>query len=524
MYSETTGSRKTLGDVDVLYHDGIYHLFHLVLPNHDFIAHAVSNNCLTWRRVENALFLGDPGSWDDSMLWTIHVSANPHKPGGWRMFYTGLSRRDHEQKQRIGMAESNDLFTWRKSPVSWKDRRSQLPYDLPGRPPQPPFDFDPESCFPLDSDGRYYESEVDEGRHWVSWRDPFYYREGDRGWLLTAGRVNDGPIVRRGCVAVMEETSPNQFEARPPLHHPALYDDVEVPNLFKLDGEYYLLGSMREDAKIRYWHTNEIGKPWRSYADNVLLATGNYAGRISHDEQGILLWNFFTPGGTDRMSNNLMPPPKRLVRTDSGHLQVCPFEGFELQVDRIAKVKSFDGLKRNQHSDVHSSGTLNTTLTCPFGFQIFEINTEQHDNHFGCFRLSATLEMLDEGKCGIAFRLDRETHDGYYLSLDLFKGVAQVRAWGSGPDGSGEEMMQFRSLQAAYWEQELRGRVEITLVAYGSYLELAVGGRVMLSLADQTFSSGSIGFCVESATLSVNNLRLEHFVPPVQSDEHLANG
>jgi hypothetical protein len=107
MYSETTGSRKTLGDVDVPYHDGIYHLFHLVLPSHDFIAHAVSDNCLTWRRVENALFLGDPGSWDDSMLWTMHVSANPHKPGSWRMFYTGLSRRDHGRKQRIGMAESD---------------------------------------------------------------------------------------------------------------------------------------------------------------------------------------------------------------------------------------------------------------------------------------------------------------------------------------------------------------------------------------------------------------------------------
>ncbi len=52
MYIESDGSRKSLGDVDVLYHEGIYHLFHLVLPNHDYIAHAISRDGLFWIRVE----------------------------------------------------------------------------------------------------------------------------------------------------------------------------------------------------------------------------------------------------------------------------------------------------------------------------------------------------------------------------------------------------------------------------------------------------------------------------------------
>ena len=90
MFSESSWSRKTIGDVDVLYHGGLYHLFHLVLPNHDFVAHAISDNGLNWRRVDNALFIGNPGSWDDLMLWTMHVSADPHTRGRWRMFYTSL--------------------------------------------------------------------------------------------------------------------------------------------------------------------------------------------------------------------------------------------------------------------------------------------------------------------------------------------------------------------------------------------------------------------------------------------------
>jgi len=123
MFFETEESRKAIGDVDVVYHDGLYHLFHLVLPNHDFIAHAVSTDGMNWRRVSNALFIGDPGSWDDLMLWTMHVSPDPHHPGRWRMFYTGLSRRERGRLQRIGMAISDDLYHWQRGPVNWRDRR-----------------------------------------------------------------------------------------------------------------------------------------------------------------------------------------------------------------------------------------------------------------------------------------------------------------------------------------------------------------------------------------------------------------
>lgn len=519
MYTESAGSRKTLGDVDVFFHEGIYHLFHLVLPNHDFVAHAVSNNCFDWRRVENALHLGHPGSFDDSMLWTTHVSKHPFREGWFRMFFTGLSRRDQGAKQRIGMAESDDLYCWKKAPVNWIDRRSDLPYELPNRPKQPPFDFDPESCYPLVPGEEHYESETNQGRHWVSWRDPFYYREGERGWLLTAGRVKTGPVIRRGCVAVMEEVAPNEFVSMPALHHPGMYDDIEVPNLFKEDGEYYLLGSLREDAKIRYWHAKAIDQPWRSYSDNVVLAGGNYAGRICRDDKGWLLFNFFTPGGPDRTLFNWMPPPKRLTRTESGHLVVRTFEGFrsrvldEVTVDQVCPVKgSSDGTCR-----IRSGNEI--SLSNESGVQIFAF-----DEDLSCFELECDFEMRSDGKCGLVFRLDRKTHDGYYLSLDLFKGLAQARSWGTGPDGSGEHMMQFQTLQSGHWRTETPGRAKLKLIVYGSYFELTIDGRIILSLADETFAAGAVGFVIESAVALARDIRLRKLKSPVQSDDHLANG
>lgn len=528
MFVETEESRKAIGDVDVVYHEGLYHLFHLVLPNHDFIAHAVSTNGVNWRRVNNALFLGDPGTWDDLMLWTMHVSPDPHRPGGWRMFYTGLSRREQGRLQRIGLAFSDDLFHWRKAPVDWTDRSG-------ADDPEPVkrardigkargasshhAEVDPASCFPLAPDPRHYESSLEEGRHWVSFRDPFFYAEDGRGWLIVAGRAKDGPVVRRGCVSVLEETRPNHFESRPALHHPGLYDDIEVPNLLRLEDEYYLIGSIREDAKIRYWHTDRIDRPWRSYHDNVLMATGNYAGRICRDDKGWLLWNFFSPDVADRTARNLMPPPKRLVRTADGLLRVRSFEGLEAWLGGRVDTRCVHSLKRGLADERCSVDGNRLELRSEAGFQAFVF-----DEPVDHVRFRATLRLRGKGKCGVIFRVDPETHDGYYLSLDLLKGVAQLRGWKTGSAGSGEHMMQFRALQSGFWYTESPGTANVQLIAFGSYIEFSVDGRVILSLADQTFEEGLLGVYLETAHVELSGVELRRMHAPHQSDEQLVSG
>lgn len=528
MFSETEGSRKTIGDVDVVFHEGLFHLFHLVLPNHDFIAHAVSTNGINWRRVNNALFIGDPGSWDDLMLWTMSITPDPHRPGGWRMFYTGLSRREQGRIQRIGLALSEDLFHWEKTGVNWEDRRGANDPELVQRACQASHELganryqsptNQSSCFPLAPDPQYYESSIDEGRHWVSFRDPFYYRDGEEGWLLASGRVKDGPVVRRGCVSVMKEVAPYQFESRPALHHPGLYDDIEVPNLIRIDGEYYLIGSIREDAKIRYWHTDEIGKPWRSYHDNVLMAKGNYAGRICCDDRGWLLWNFFSADDFDRTAHNLLPPPKRLRRTPEGLLRVSTFEGLDSWVGQQVDTRCVHPLKKGIGEEHCSTDGNRLDLQSEAGFQSFVF-----DEPLGSFRFQAQLKLQGQGKCGIVFRVCSETHDGYYLSLDLLKGLAQLRRWQTGERGTGENMMQFRELQSGNWFSTSPGETRVQLIAFGSYLEFSIEDRVILSLADQTFQAGLLGVYLETAHLQLSEVKLHHMRSPHQSDEHLVEG
>ncbi len=518
MYAEFDGSRKTLGDVDILYHDGTYHLFHLVLPNHDYIAHAISQDGLHWTRVENAVFVGHPGSWDDSMLWTMHVSADPYHEGQWRMFYTGISRRDGGLKQRIGLATSGDLYRWKKAPVAWTHNGNHR-HPAPEPPSLISAPLDPTSCFPLEPTAEHYESDVGEGRNWVSWRDPFYFRDQGRGWLLCSGRVNHGPIVRRGCVAAMEEVEPGQFILHEPLYHPRLYDDVEVPNLIKVDDEYYLIGSIREDAKIRYWHSTRIGLPWKSYHDNVLLGEGNYAGRICSDPDGLLIWSFFTPDRSRRDVANMLPPPKRLVRTPSGLLRVQTFEKiFQTAIGNVTDLEMSPVYPDGETDHCEYEDGLVKLGGCS-GFQPFLFSDDQ-----ASFRLEAELKLSGSGKCGIVFRLDRRTQDGYYLSLDLMKGVAQVRDWGTNDAATGERMMKFESLQSGYWFSERPGVARVRLIAYGCYLELSIDDRVVLCLVNNAYQSGGLGFYVESAELLVRDILLQPLRPPLPSDERLAAG
>lgn len=528
MFTETDGSRKAIGDVDVLFHEGLYHLFHLVLPNHDFIAHAVSTDGIHWRRVKNALFIGDPGSWDDLMLWTMHVSPDPHRQGGWRMFYTGLSRKERGGIQRLGLAVSDDLYSWRKVPVRWVDGRGPRDPEpirkareasLPKQGDSIRALTDPESCFPLEADPAHYESNLSEGRQWVSFRDPYFGTLDGQGWLLMAARVKDGPVVRRGCVGLLKEVAPNHFESRPALHHPGLYDDIEVPGVFDLGGHYYLIGSLREDAKIRYWHSDCVAGPWRSFHDNVLMPQGNYAGRICRDDKGWLLWGFFAMNRQDRTANNLMPPPKRLMRDDEGLLYLKTFEQFETWCAGAIDTCRVRTLKSGEQTEFCRADEAHWDIHSPDGFQAFVFRDELES-----FWLTGTLRLNGRGKCGLLFRIDPETHDGYYLSLDLLKGVAQLRAWGTAADQTGEHMMQFDTLQSGYWFTRGSIEAEISLLTFGSYLELSINGRIVLSLADQRYTRGLAGVYLETASLEVKNLSVRRLRNPEQIDDHLVGG
>ena len=114
------------------------------------------------------------GRWDDLALWTGSVARGDD--GVWRLYYSGLStsRGLGVLDQRIGMAESDDLFAWRRfgeQPLVGPDPRWYVTLDE-----------DPEAS--------------------GTWRDPFVFKDpGGDGWhMLITARAAGAPRFRDGVL------------------------------------------------------------------------------------------------------------------------------------------------------------------------------------------------------------------------------------------------------------------------------------------------------------------------------------
>lgn len=111
-----------LKDFFVLLDGATYHLFYNVgtagpvqgwdTPgNEDSFGHATSRDLRTWERHERVMHTV-PGTWEGMV---VSAPSILRVDGTWRMIYTGFSDIEFGN-QAIGLAESEDLYTWRRFP------------------------------------------------------------------------------------------------------------------------------------------------------------------------------------------------------------------------------------------------------------------------------------------------------------------------------------------------------------------------------------------------------------------------
>lgn len=191
------------------------HLFFLHAPralqdpelrhDHARVGHAVSEDLKNWQRV------GDPVSpvegFDDLATWT----GSCHRVGSrWLMLLTGRSYAEAGRVQRVGLAWSEDLLTWRHHDTL------------------------------IDADPRWYAC-------WPTfpethWRDPWLERAPDGTWhmLVTARSAS----ARAGAGVIGHATSLDlrHWQVQPPLSEPTgRFNWQEVVSVAEIDGRRVLL-------------------------------------------------------------------------------------------------------------------------------------------------------------------------------------------------------------------------------------------------------------------------------------------
>lgn len=466
LYAGAGFSNWEIGDITVIKHNGEFHLFHLIIPNHDYIAHAVSNDGISWRRVKNALFVGDPGDWDDDMLWTMHVCYRNNR---FEMYYTGLQRSQRGATSRIGLAVSDDMFNWTK---------------------------EENNIFPFGSQGPHYESEEDNPRTWLSFRDPYFLQHDKDSYFLVCARASYGPVSRRGCVGIVK-LGVDSREYLPPLHYPMVYDDVECPCAFDFKGRHYLIGSIREDVKVRYWFAPEFLGEYHAFHSNVLMPQGNYAARIVRDDSHLLIYAFFfTYGKIDSL--RVLLPPKELDVDNKGRLVLKSYHLWQTKTIKTLNQHQFRAPRQLFNNPTASAEIKDDNWVCGSrsGYELFAFK-KPADN----FIWEGVLTVEGMGKLGLVTDADDEG-SGYYFSFDVVNGHIQVRAWGYNPDDYKSNFI-FITLQDNFFLVSDTFSYHFQLIRYGGYIELSIDGIVKITLADYKYNGKNMGIYSASSVFSL---------------------
>ena len=187
---------RALGDPDLRHH-------------HATVGHAVTRDLRTWRVLPDALGPGPAGAFDDLATWTGSVLRHD---GRWLLAYTGVARAEEGRVQRIGLASSDDLLTWRREGLA------------------------------LAADPRWYDDGPAPSGE-VHWRDPWLAldEDGRRVHMLITARARTGPADARGVVGHAWSDDLRSWEAGPPLSAPGEFAQLEVPQLVHVGGAWRIV-------------------------------------------------------------------------------------------------------------------------------------------------------------------------------------------------------------------------------------------------------------------------------------------
>jgi beta-fructofuranosidase len=179
------------------------------------IGHAISGDLVNWQILEDAIAPSVSPAFDSWTTWTGSVVKGDD--GLWWMFYTGTSREDGGDIQKIGAATSSDLLSWNK--------------------------VSPDAV--VAADPAHYELLDYEKWHDQAWRDPWVFKHSDGLWhMFITARVNDDAIDTRdrGTLAHATSSDMTSWRVQPPIIEGAsAFGQLEVFQVEEIDGKAVLL-------------------------------------------------------------------------------------------------------------------------------------------------------------------------------------------------------------------------------------------------------------------------------------------
>ena len=482
-----------LGDIEVIEHNGRLHLFHLTIPNHDLIGHAVSDDGLSWEALQPALHTGNPGDCDDDQIWTMSVTKRANI---FYMLYTALSKKDKGRIQRNCLAISKDLIKWKKyhkNPVG-------------------------------QASPKYYEAAAVRNilLPFVSWRDPKPFYEKGVYYCVVCGREKTAPVFRRGSFALMTSTDLIHWKVAKPLFAPKSFYDCECPQLFKIGNYYYLFASISEEGSQRYWFSKEINGDYITPPNNVLFSgySGytHAAGRVTmfKGEHIFCCWSSIIADGPSPFglvqeigsAVRYFPSPLKISQSANGIITLSPYTLWQKYRKSRAKNFSFSDFSLLTKNRKAKFDPETYSLKVKEGMEIVT-NCTKHKN----FLLEGIIKM-DAPAGGLAFNLD-DGSMGYFIKLLPYESRAKLVKHISVGRGTFDWFKyEVRTESFCNLENIKKQGIAFSLRVVNGEIEFALNNTVFLSTISTERTSGFMGFWVDCGEVRIDSFQITEMNVP----------
>jgi beta-fructofuranosidase len=269
-----------------------------------------------------------------------------------------------------------------------------------------------------------------------------------------------------------------------------------------------LLGSIREDIKVRYWFCGEIFGEYHSFHSDVLLPKGNYAARVVRDNGHWLIYNFYYMGSVH--VKRVLPPPKQLETDSDGRLILTSYYRWKEMTLSTLPQHDFPPIKMlldNPTADLQriSDGWI---ISSRSGYELFYMESPELN-----YIWEGTIKLIGLGKCGLMCDVDRDGN-GYFIPFDMVNGLVTIRVWGANPSNMKEDFI-FSDLQSNLFKVPDDRSFAFRLIRYGHYFELSVNNIVRLTLIDYTFSNPGFGLYSASSEIYLSDSTLQILPEPI---------
>jgi len=312
-------------------HEGKIHLLHLQTLAHEtkrpkedanWLGHAISSDGLYWEEQPQPFGPNTPGTRDDLQPWTGCLFTHA---GTYYLYYTMRSSIDATCGQHIGLATSRDMKTWERhpnNPIISPDPKWYISHERP----LPPTVVDPAKP------GE--KRDVVDCRDLVIARDP----KGKGFWGFYAARTWAEESAEQSVIACVHSDDLIHWTHRPPAFAPRKYNCIEVPDVYQINGRWYLTcltgnhyGSRRifSDANVTkgtiFAVSDRPEGPYKEIEyDNVILGGNGWS--AGYSLRTVMFQNerlaFYTQQYPEDQTATISPP-MRLRASADGRLRLA---------------------------------------------------------------------------------------------------------------------------------------------------------------------------------------------------------